>query len=280
MKINFIIKILISFIIINSSQVFPWGDEGHKLISRKAVEFLPKEMEAFKQWGSYLNEHSVDPDYRKEIDSTEGPKHYIDIDYYTEFLNGNMIKDKKQLVSIYGDSIVTRMGLLPWATLQTFENLTQAFKEKNRDKILIFAADLCHYVGDGHQPMHTMVNYNGQFTNQTGIHMRYEVNIIDSNLTEIMNSMTSGKVSYVDDVSSFIFNYIANANSVGDVLLAADNLAFKVSGSRENNEYYRLLWYRTRYITCTQFNSAATDLASLIYTAWVDGGKPSFKKIK
>jgi hypothetical protein len=280
MKINFVIKLFISFIVINSSQIFPWGEEGHKLISKKAIEFLPKEMEPFKQWANYISEHSIDPDTRKEIDSTEGPKHYIDIDYYTEFLNGKMIKDKQQLISVYGDSIVNKMGLLPWATLQTFENLKQAFKEKNRDKILIFASDLSHYVEDGHQPMHTMLNYDGQLTNQKGIHARYEINMVDSNLTGIMNSMAAGKVSYVDDVLFFIFNYLTNANSVSDVLFAADKFAFNVTGSRENNDYYRLLWFRTKYITCLQFNSAATDLASLIYSAWVDGGKPSFRVIK
>ena len=91
--------------------------------------------------------------------------------------------------------------------------------------------------------------------------------------------MISKDVSYVDDISSLIFNYITNANSVSDVLFAADNFAFNITGSRENDDYYRLLWYRAGYITCIQFNSASIDLASLIYTAWVDGGKPLFKEI-
>ena len=279
MENNFVVKIFISILIINASLIFPWGEEGHKLISKKAVEFLPKEMEVFKQWGSYLSEHSIDADNRKEQDKSEGPKHYIDIDYYKEFLNGEMIKDKQQLTALYSDSVVTKIGLLPWATLETFENLKKAFKEKNRDKILILAADLGHYVEDGHQPMHTILNYNGQLTNQKGIHARYEITMVDRYLNEIMNSMTAGEVSHIDDVSSFIFNYITNANSVNDVLFSADNFAFNNTGSRENDDYYKLLWFRTKYITCIQFNSAATDLATLLYTAWVEGGKPSLSEI-
>ena len=116
-KITFILFLLTTF-------SFPWGEKGHKLIASKAIELLKGKIKNIEQYKDYITEHSVDPDLRKNRDKTEGPKHFIDIDFYEEFLSGRMIKDKNQLITLYGDSIVTKIGLLPWATIETFNNLT------------------------------------------------------------------------------------------------------------------------------------------------------------
>jgi hypothetical protein len=275
-KMNKKLLLLLVLILIPVSLLLSWGAEGHRLISNKAVELLPEEMNAFIKWQDYITIHSVDPDIRRDTDKSEGPKHFIDIDFYPEFLNGKMIEDKAQLVAEYGDSVVTKMGLLPWATLDTYTNLVNAFKDKNRDKALIFASDLGHYVGDGHQPMHTIMNYNGQMTGQKGIHFRYESIMVDSNLTQIKNDFESEKGKYVQNKLNFIFNYITDANSVSGELFAADEFAFKKASSHDSPEYYRLLWFKTRYVTETQIENSARDFASLFYSAWVDAGKPSF----
>ncbi len=275
-------KILLSALIIllPFTVMLGWGAEGHKLISNEAMTLLPDEMDSFTKWQDYVTIHSVDPDLRKDEDKSEGVKHFIDIDFYPEFLKGNMIEDKAKLDEEYGDSTVIKMGLLPWATLNTYNNLVNALKEKNRDKALIYLSDLGHYVADGHQPMHTMMNYNGQMTGQKGIHFRYESVMVDSNLSTIKNDFHAEKAVYISSPLDFIFNYISDANSVSDILLNADNFAFKNADSRKDEEYYRLMWVKTKYITETQIENAASDFASLFYSAWVDAGKPSFNEIK
>jgi len=258
---------------------FPWGDKGHKLIANKAVELLKEKIKNIEQYQDYITEHSVDPDTRKSQDKTEGPKHYIDIDFYKEFLEGRMIQDKDQLISLYGDSVVTKMGLLPWATLETLKNLTKAFKEKNRDKVLIYTSDMAHYVGDAHQPMHTILNYDGQFTNQKGVHARYEIYMVNKYIDELSDGIKGLEVAYVKEPLDYIFNYISDSNSLSEVLFAADKFAASKAGSMESDEYLRLLWFKTKYITGIQFEEAYNSLASLIYTAWVDAGEPSFSEI-
>jgi hypothetical protein len=271
--------LLVVLVLLPVSVILGWGAEGHKLISNKAMTLLPAEMGSFIKWQDYITVHSVDPDLRRDRDKSEAPKHFIDIDFYPEFLNGRMIEDKAGLVSEYGDSVVTKMGLLPWATLDTYKNLISALKEKNRDKALIYAADLGHYVADGHQPMHTIMNYNGQMTGQKGIHFRYESVMVDSNLTEINNDFRALGAKYVGNPLNFIFNYITDANSVAGLLFEADTYAFKMTKSHEDNEYYRLLWFRTKYITESQIENSASDFASLLYSAWVEAGKPRFDDI-
>ena len=276
MKLKSFVLIVVAF----ANFVFGWGDQGHKLINNKAVALLPTEMQAFTKWQDYITLHSVDPDNRKRDDKTEAPKHFIDIDFYKEFINGKMVEDKKELTAVYGDSMVTRQGLLPWATLDTYNKLIQAFKDKNKDKVLLYTSDLGHYVGDGHQPMHTMLNYNGQLTNQKGVHARYEIKMVDKYIKDIEASITKANVKKVDAPFQFIFDYIADANSVQSVLLDADITATKMAGSTDNDEYLRLMWFKTKYVTEIQFQTAVSDCASLIYTAWLEAGKPDLNQIQ
>jgi hypothetical protein len=262
-----------------SNFVFGWGDQGHKLINNKAVALLPAEMQSFTKWKDYITLHAVDPDNRKKDDKSEPPKHFIDIDFYKEFINGKMVEDKIELISIYGDSMVTRQGILPWATLETYHKLIQALKDKNKDQVLLYTSDLGHYVGDGHQPMHTMLNYNGQLSGQKGVHARYEIKMVDKYISEIDSSITTASVKKVDNPFKFIFDYIANANSVQSVVLDADLTSSKMAKSNESDEYLRLMWFKTKYVTGLQFNTAVSDLSSLIYTAWLEAGKPDLTEI-
>ena len=279
MKFNIKIKIFLFVLFLPMGFIYSWGEKGHQVISKNAVMLLPKEMASFNAWKDYMVEHASDADIRRKTDKTEAPRHYIDIDFYKEFLNGNMIENQDELISKYGDSTVTANGILPWTTQETLNSLTVALKEKNRDKALIYAADLGHYVADGHQPMHTTVNYNGQLTNQEGVHFRYEVTMVDMHIDTLEDVIDSSNINYIKNPLSFIFNYISNANSVNNVLLDADKLAHQETGSTESDDYYRILWFRTRYVTEMQFKTAEEDLSSLLYTAWVNAGKPTFSDI-
>ncbi|MHB8580108.1 MAG: S1/P1 nuclease [Ignavibacteriaceae bacterium] len=280
MEKNRAIKYIILLIIISAQTIFPWGAEGHKMINKMAVDYFPSEMKAFQQWQDYLSEHAPDPDTRKEFDKKEAPKHFIDIDFYKEFLAGKMIENEDSLIAEYGKTEVIKIGILPWASLETFKELTKAFKGHNKVEAQKLAADLGHYVADGHQPMHTVLNYNGQFTDQKGVHARYEITMVDKHLKELEDSFQPVPAPYIKDPLNFIFNYISNSNSVCGILFEGDYFAFKESGSRSSDEYYRLMWLRTGYITEVQFNSAAEDFASLVYTAWENAGKPSFEEMK
>lgn len=267
-------------VILPFNLILSWGGDGHKLICKKAMTLLPNEMNKFSQWQEYITTHSVDPDKRRDTDKTEDPKHFIDIDFYPEYLKGNMIEDKRQLDSLYGESTVTKMGLLPWATVDTYVNLVKAFREKNINKALLYASDLTHYVADGHQPLHTVMNYNGQLTGQKGIHFRYESVMVDSNLAVVDNEFESEKARYISSPLNFVFGYIISANSLADLIFSADSFAFKYSNSKNDAEYYKLLWFRTKYITENLVENSARDFASLFYSAWVDAGKPAFEDIK
>ncbi|MGK9477667.1 hypothetical protein [Melioribacter sp. OK-6-Me] len=253
---------------------FAWGNEGHQLIAKHALNLISSEIGLSQDAINYIIEHSVDPDYRKKDDPDEPQRHFIDIDFYSEFLNGSMINSKETLKAIYGDSTVKKMGLLPWATSETFDKLVNAFKEKDRAKILLYSSDLAHYVGDGHQPLHATINYNGQLTGQKGIHFRYEIEMFNRYLNEIEANLKNGQVVELKaPLLDVIFDYIYESNFEVDIILNADKKATQYSNNDEN-KYYELLWFRTRHLTIDKINQASIMLASMIYTAWLKAEKP------
>lgn len=273
----YIILITISLL---TTSTFPWGDEGHSLIGRMSTRYFPKEMKAFIAYKDYLSEHSKDPDYRKKADKTEGMKHFIDIDFYKEFQTGKMVSNKDSLLKSYSAKDIDKNGILPWATLDTYNKLVKAFKDKDKEEVLLYISDLCHYVGDGHQPMHSLTNYDGQLTGQKGLHSRYEIKMTDAHITELENSFRYKEPEYIKNPLDFIFTYITNTNILSSIVFDADTYAFNICKKRSGDEYYRLMWFRTSYITKLEVNDAAYDLACLVYSAWTDAGKPSFKRIK
>jgi len=260
---------IIPFILING-----WGDKGHKLVTKHAMMLLPNELRLSDKMKDEIITHSKDPDYRKKEDPTEANKHYIDIDFYKEFLDGRMIYSKDSLIKIYGIDEVEKQGILPWATQATYSKLVDAFKSDEKEKIILYASDLAHYVGDGHQPQHATLNYNGEITNQKGIHFRYEIEMIDRYLPELENMLEKREPRYVKNLKQHIFDYITESNYYCDLILSADKFSYEHSGKEFNENYYRLLWNRTKYVTATVINEGAFELASLIYSAWIDAGKP------
>jgi hypothetical protein len=276
MKNKLIIFSLIIVIISSFKLSFAWGNKAHRLVNIRAIEMLPEEMNLMKEWKDYIGEHASDPDIRRDngTDTTEWPKHFIDIDFYSEFVAGKMIYDKDELISHYSAETVTKMGLLPWAALEAYNKLVQSFKEKNRDKVLIFAADLGHYVADGHQPFHTMLNYDGQLTDQKGIHGRYESEMVNRYIDQISNSLTTREVKYVAEPLEYIFDFLTASNFHSPVIFTADKTSFAQAGSHGSEDYYKLLWFRTKHLTIDQLSDAAGALASLIFSAWIDAGKP------
>jgi hypothetical protein len=276
-------KILISAVIVFFSSVifFGWGDKGHKTVASYAMKNLSSIMKIPADWQSYVVEHAPDPDYRKKDDNTEGSKHFIDIDYYKEFKKGKMILSLDSLKALYPDTMITKMGTLPWAVEVSYNNLIKAFKEKKKSNILLFMSDIAHYVADAHQPQHTCLNYNGQLTGQKGLHFRYEIDMLDSNLTELKAKFESGKPGKIKEIRSFIFDIVTRANTFADVITSADKFALANNGSGQYDDIYRkLMWYRTKYMTIDQMNLAGKNLASVIYSAWLTAGSPKLNSIK
>lgn len=253
-----------------------WGGTGHYIISYGASFSFNAEMSQFSNWTNYLADHASDADYRKNDDPNEGPKHYIDIDNYNEFANEEPLPYTfVQAVNRYGYDFVISNGTLPWSTKNTYDSLVLALKDLNIEKAKSFAADLGHYVADGHMPLHLTKNYNGQLTNNYGIHSRYESTMINSYENELKDYQ-SITISHIDDVQKYVFEYISDNYKYVDSILIADNYARSINSDYNSWEYNNALWLKTKAFTKILFANSSKQFAELIYSAWIDAGRPSF----
>lgn len=236
-----------------------WGSVGHKIINQTTTNSFPPAMSQFVSWSASLGSHASDADSRKSADKTEGPKHYIDIESYSGWvLNGWLPRSYDSAAAIYGTALFTSDGWLPWATLKTVDSLTSCFRLRNFSQALLIAADLGHYVGDGHQPLHLTNNYDGDLTNQSGVHARYETTMIKNNQSALV--FTAIPANYVSNKPEFVFSYITENYKFIDSIMIADKA--------------NTLWASTGTFTIKLMQNASYKLASLIYTAWVDAGSP------
>lgn len=251
-----------------------WGAVGHSKISESASLSFNQQMQEFQAWVGFLRDHASDADYRKDTDPSEGPKHYIDIDNYAEFVStGRIPQTLDSAVSLHGYSFVEENGFLPWATQAAFDSLRNCMQRRDFAKAQIFAADLGHYVADGHMPLHVTRNYNGQFTGNTGIHSRFESTMINGNISQIQ--YLGSDATEIPDVQQYIFDYLYVNNTFCDSILAADNYAKSLSSNYSSSTYRDALWQKSIGFTIPLFERASHALASLIYTAWIQAGSPS-----
>jgi hypothetical protein len=251
-----------------------WGSTGHKIINGNVTKSFPSAMHfPATTWNSMLTTHASDADNRKNTDPNESPKHFIDIDYYPEFISKGFISQSYDTnVLIHGSSYVIKQGTLPWAIQWTVDSLRSAFMQRDWNKAMLLSADLGHYVGDGHQPLHITANYDGKATNQSGVHSRYETSLVGAYQGSIF--YTNDSASYVSDISNYVFDFIYLGNKYVDSVLYGDSVATAVAGSNSGSVYLQKYWDLCGNQTILLMKNASKSIADLIYTAWIDAGSP------
>jgi hypothetical protein len=256
----------LSLVILLSS----WGWNGHKKVSENAPPSFPESLSFLSgNFTTVLVDSCVAADDRKEWDYSESPKHYIDIDSYPEFVNlGSIPMSWDSIINGHGISFVLDNGTVPWSTITTFDSLRDCFAREDLYKAALFAADLGHYVGDAHNPLHLTQYYDGWYSNEPGIHYRYETKMLNYYHDLIVYPFDSAQ--FIPDVQSFIFSYIYSNYVYVDSVLQADLDATALTGNVNSSAYLDALWNETKGFTIPLFHHASFALASLIYTAYID----------
>lgn len=250
-----------------------WSEKVHRKINTSSIEILPNGLIGLTQWSKFIGDHASDADLRKKSYKPEFVKHFIDVDNYDDFIKNHQVEENFELACTkYGKDFVMKNGTLPWATDSTYKSLVDNFKMKNWNQAALTIADLGHYVADGFMPFHTTANYDGQFTDQTGIHGRYEEVLVDPYIDDISLKETPEKK--VDLVQAYVFDYLYVNNSKIEPIFQADMDALKMSGGQYDVTYYRFFWEKTKLLTVKQLRKATKTLSTLIYSAWIEAGKP------
>lgn len=270
-----------------------WGFYAHKKINRQAVFSLPPEIIGFfKANIAYISENAVNPDRRRYAVKGEAEKHFLDADAYGDSAIYLLPRYWSAAVEQYGEDHLREHGIAPWSTYQTFLQLVRAMQAKDKKAILRISADLGHYIGDIHVPLHTTMNYNGQLTGQYGIHGFWESRIPEL-LAEDFDFLI-GKADYLEQPQLAIWDAIIRSHeAVDSVLLFEKQLgetfpqnkkfSFEERGGINTRVYSK--GFTIAYNQALQgqverqMRSTIKMVADMWYTAWILAGQPDLNNL-
>jgi hypothetical protein len=247
----------------------------------------------YKAHIDFLTEHAVDPDKRRYAVAAEGPRHYIDIDHYGVYPYDSLPRSWKDAVAKYSEDSVVKHGIVPWWIQTMLQRLTKAFMDKDQARILKLSAEIGHYIGDAHVPLHASSNHNGQYTNQRGIHGFWESRVPEL-LAEAQWDFFIGKAAYISRPLQFTWARVLESAAAVDSVLRFE---------RELNKRYppdrKYAFEERNGLLVRQYSAAYTidynnqlnnmverrmrqsifAVASFWYTAWVNAGQPDLKNL-
>jgi hypothetical protein len=258
-----------------------------------AVFTLPPEMLTFyKKNIDFISEHAVDPDKRRYAVTDEAARHYIDIDHYGKDPFKNVPLFWSKAVEKFTEDTLKAYGIVPWHIDVMVNRLTEAFRKEDIDRILHNSADLGHYIADAHVPLHTTENYNGQLTNQKGIHGFWESRIPELK-AEYYDYLT-GRAKYIESPIKAAWKMVRESHAAVDSVLkfeAALNASsapdkkysFETRGNstvKVYSEYYTEAYDQMiKGQVERRMRESIRMVGSLWYTAWVNAGKPDLNKM-
>lgn len=200
----------------------------------------------------------------------------------------NLPADSLSCKELFAIDHLSEHGILPWHLQRMLRRLSKAFEEKDAVRIRRFAADIGHYIGDAHVPLHTTENYNGQLTGQTGIHAFWE-----SRLPELFADdrydFWVGKAEFIENPSDYFWNIVFESHVLVDSVLAIEldlrkrfpsdqQMCHETRNGRlvrtQCSEYAAAYHQRMGNMVEQRMKDAIHAVGSAWYTAWIMGGQP------
>jgi hypothetical protein len=269
-----------------------WGNEGHVAINRAAANALPSSMPAFlKNSVDRLAYLGPEPDRwhdraEPHLKAAQDPDHFINLEL-VGWLNPlpsdryqfyRALYERPRARPHFDPLLPEKVGLQPYVVAEMYERLRVAFREYRhavRDRrstlnaeqnVVYYAGLLGHYVGDGANPLHTTINYNGWFhgpnphnyTTSKDLHWKMEGIFVASNLNRI--SFQPAPARELRDPWSDYLRYLYGSNALVErVYQLEQQRGFDGEGTPQSREFI-----------ASRLATGAQMLGSLWYTAWVE----------
>jgi hypothetical protein len=216
--------------------------------------------------------------------------HFIDIDRYGSYPFGELPRDKRKAIEKFGFENVQKNGLLPWRIAEVMDSLGEAISNQSNEKMLKYFSWIAHYVEDAHQPLHVTENYDGQLTNQPGIHSRFETELVKhmiskNGLNFNPKRLASELVNFepISDKVKFAFDIVLESYKYIEPILEADRFAKdkipveklyrveKRDGRTRyiySDDYYSIMNERLGSLVLSRMEKSAVRLAYIWLNVW------------
>jgi hypothetical protein len=277
-----ILTALMAAVLLMPAPAQAWGLDAHMFIMDRAIDLLPVEIRPFfGRYRSVLVERAIDPDTWQEagFDDQEDPNHFLDIDWegFGPYPFRELPRDYDMAVQKFGVVRIRQMGLLPWRASEFYGNLQREFSRYEsrgpfgRFNVLFFAAWMTHYVSDSNQPLHTVMNYDGQLSGQQGVHSRFESRLFERYRDRLQ--VVAPPMAAVANPREFMFETIVEGTKIVPDILEADKVAI---GTRDiyDDSYYEAFFDRIRPVLEQRLGRSIAASAAMIAGAWEAAGRP------
>jgi hypothetical protein len=199
--------------------------------------------------------------------------------------------------NLKGDLVIkdnfSEHGILPYHLDSHLRKLTLAFEKGDLNLILKHSAEIGHYIGDAHVPLHTTKNYNGQLTNQLGIHAFWESRIPEL-FADKEYDFYVGKAEFIVDPKSYFWKIVIDSHkSLEDVLQKEKKLSEKFPTDKQYcyderlgttartqcKEYAEAYQNEMAGMVENRMADAVLSIGSVWMTAWINAGQPDLKSL-
>jgi len=276
--------ILLALLLLIPQPAHAWGFSAHKFVMDRAIALLPAEIRPlFEQHRTEVVERAIDPDTWIIAGwEEERPHHFVDMDSpgFGQYPFTELPRDYTAALAKFGAAKMRDAGTVPWTAEEVYGSLRRAFEAYPRRgnfgpnahlDVILFSAWMAHYVSDAHVPLHGVANYDGQLTQQWGLHSRWEATMFERYLNQL--TIAPKPIAPIKDPRGFIFTALLQDYQLAQTVLKSDRDAI---GNRDlyDEAYYQAFFAANKSILEQRLNDSIAAVAAMIAGAWEAAGKP------
>ena len=248
-----------------------WSPAVHEVVTNRAVDTLPKPLKPYyKAHRLEMPSLALDAGEEETAPSEEGPERRFTADALLAFPFAELPRSEAELKARFADK-ADKVGRLPWLIQDSYARLVEAFKAKDKAKILAESDTLAGLVADLDNPLAVTENFDGQKTGQHGLWVRFSAKLPEAMGKRL--ALNPDTARYLDQPREYVFSMIDRSYVWVDNLLYAEDLAHR-GKSGYSEIYFEALRLRLEPLLKERLSAAAEDAGSYWYTAWVSAGKP------
>jgi hypothetical protein len=259
-------------LLLGLAPLFGWDETADRLVTNRAVDTLPQEMQPFFYANrQFLVEHVGAADDADVKNGTARHADFIQLDHYGPFPFSALPRDYNAAITKFNRRILEQYGILPWEIGFYSKKLTDAFREHDWNQVRVSAATLAHYVNAAHDPFNTTTNTDGRLSAQPGVNERFSSGLVDR--YQLFFFVQPNEAVFIHDPTDHAFELCLTAHSWLENVLLADRRAHEgLSGYTQ--DYYDRFYSLAGAILVRQLSDASTDVGSYWLTAWINAGRP------
>lgn len=296
--------VLAAAVVATPSAALAWGNTGHRLIGETAIAGLPPQLPAFLRTPQAVldvGEYSREPDRLKGagklFDNEHSPAHFVDLGDDGKIFGGPALSALPPTRADYDTALRAvgqdswKAGYLPYSILDSYQQLAKDFaywrvlkaaeanpqwkahrawftadRRRREAVILADAGRLSHFVGDGSQPLHVTIHFNGWGGDQPNprgfsnarLHGPFESDLVQANVTR---QMVQAKVAPPKPVTGPLEKHVADYLSATGALVVPFYEMEKAGGMTPGDP-------RGVALATQQIAVGASELRDLIADAW------------